>query len=85
MPHPCLIGSKCLSSSIRNLRHQPLQEEQDLELRYLEENLSAFEEQDAKPDAAPLQEVCSALLRGSACSNKSAFAQSNIQCMSVPG
>ena len=47
-----------------DLRRHFLQEEQDAELRYLEENSSAFEEQTSKPEADPLQEVCSALLRG---------------------
>ncbi|CAK0782727.1 hypothetical protein CVIRNUC_005922 [Coccomyxa viridis] len=38
----------------------PHEEEQDAELRYLEENSSAFEEQNTKPEADPLQEAESA-------------------------
>ena len=85
MPHPRLINIHCLSGDIRNLRHRSLQEEQDAELRYLEENSSAFEEQDANTEAAPLQEVCSALLKGSAFLKPPAFARSDMNCAYVPG
>ena len=66
MTGPLLLGlyQKPVRSLTRDLRYQLLQEEQDAELRFLEENSSAFEEQNTKPEADPLQEVCSALLRG---------------------
>ena len=63
-PTPAWSMQMPVRSLTRDLRYQLSQEEQDAELRYLEENSSAFEEQNTKPEADPLQEVCSALLRG---------------------